>query len=103
MMRFKSYTLRISIIVLFITFVCGKPLWAQDNKPEQLLLEQYRAATNDSEKVFRLYDLINFYYAYNNEAIADSLREKQLLLADEPETDGSRGDSRQPAAPGRAA
>lgn len=50
---------------------------------EQALLQNYKQATTDSEKVYRLYPLINFYYAFNFENKADSLRDMQIIFAQE--------------------
>ncbi len=58
-------------------------LSAQNNSAEQLLLQNYRQAVTDSEKIYQLYPLINFYYAFNYDKKADSLRELQIITAEE--------------------
>ena len=83
MMHLNGYILRICLITIFITCGAIKNLQAQDNKAEQLLLQQCQSAANETEKVYRLYELINFYYAFNFERKADSLREIQIITAQE--------------------
>lgn len=66
-----------------ITCIPVSSLYAQLNNPEQSLWQQYQQAANDSEKIYRLYPLINYYYAFNSTAKADSLRDIQLITAQE--------------------
>lgn len=55
----------------------------QTDNAERSLLQQYDRASTDSERVYALYPLINYYYAFNREQKADSLRELQLVSAQE--------------------
>ena len=82
-MRFNDALLRFSLFLFFIITGTVKQLKAQDYATEKSLVQQLRSANSDSEKVYCLYDLINFYYAFNFEKKADSLREIQIITAQE--------------------
>ena len=82
-MLIRKAILQIAITVLFFNTVDLNPLLAQENDAEQLYIRQYHNATNNAEKVNRLYNLISFYYAFNFENKADSLRELQIITAQE--------------------
>ena len=58
------------------------PSQAQQQGDKELL-QNYQLATTDAEKVTTLFPLINYYYAFNLENKADSLRELQLISAQE--------------------
>ena len=70
-------------LVCIITCLAVNTARAQNNSAEQLLLQNYLHSATDSEKVYSLHPLLNYYYAFNNEAKADSLRELQLMSAEE--------------------
>lgn len=69
--------------VVLITSLTVNTVQAQNNNTEQLLLQNYHQAKTDSERVYRLYPLIDYHYALNHEYKADSLREIQLIAVEE--------------------
>src|SRR5436190_19652115 len=74
---------RFNYLICMIIFLAVSTVQAQNNNAEESLLKNYQQAGNDSEKVYRLYPLINYYYAFNNEIKADSLRDLQIIHAEE--------------------
>lgn len=78
-MRFQSIVLRIAILIFIISGGTAISLHAQENRTEELLLHQIQSASNETEKINRLHELISFYYAFNFETKADSLREIQII------------------------
>ena len=74
---------RLSFLIGITCFFSVNDVIAQSNVSEKQLLQQYDEAVTDSEKVFRLNPLISFYYAFNFENKADSLRELQIITAEE--------------------
>lgn len=74
---------RFGYFILVITFLTINKVRAQNNNAEQQLLQKYQGAKTDSEKVYTLCPLIDYHYGFNYEYKADSLRELQLMAAEE--------------------
>ena len=56
---------------------------AQNNHTVKELIKQYDKSATTTEKVYSLQKLIGYYYAFNNENVGDSLRDLQLMIAQE--------------------
>ncbi len=82
-MRYKFFILYLSFIAVIINSNCFNTASAQNNSTVNELIKKYETAVSARDKVYGLYDLISYYYAFNNENRADSLRELQLMIAEE--------------------
>lgn len=81
-MHYRSYISPLRYLFCVIFCIATGVSRAQQ-QAENLLLQNYEQAKTDSEKVYTLYPLINYYYAFNIVHKADSLRELQLIFAQE--------------------
>ena len=81
-MHYRSYISPLRYLFCVIFCIATGVSRAQQ-QAENLLLQNYEQAKTDSEKVYTLYPLINYYYAFNIVHTADSLRELQLIFAQE--------------------
>ena len=82
-MRYKYFILYICFITVLINCGCLNTVTAQNNNTVLELIKKYEQSAVASDKVYNLYKLIDYYYAFNNESKADSLRDLQLMIAEE--------------------
>jgi len=75
--------LRLGFIISIINLLAVNTVKAQNDNGEQILWQNYQLAKTDSTKIYTLFSLIEYNYAFNNENRADSLRELQLIAAEE--------------------
>ncbi len=82
-MRYLPAILYHCLVAVIINCVCLNMVIAQNNSTVKALIQKYEQSYTGSEKVYSLNHLISYYYAFNNESKADSLRDLQLIFAEE--------------------
>lgn len=82
-MRYLFLILYKCLLAVFINCAGFNTLIAQNNNEVKELIKKYEQSATTGNKVYNLYKLIDYYYAFNNESRADSLRDLQLMIAQE--------------------